>query len=282
MLASLVIHLQPEDTYEINFPLNRSIQALFYEILKKGDSEVALACHDSNSVKPFTVSPLFGPFGRTSSKRLIVKGFNYWFRCAFLKQDIFDAFSKTIFPMSAGREQVSLSGKKFLVQHVELEKKKRFSWSNISSFSTLMKEAQETAQSLKSKLSCSIVLKFASPTTFRRGEINYLFPDPYLVFQSYTKKWNAFSEMPIDENLLIDYVNSSLVVSSYALKTDIFDIGDVALQGFKGFCRLSLLKFQKVYTPVVLALVKFAFYAGTGQKTTMGMGMTYPEIYVHK
>ncbi len=278
MLASLVIHLQPLETYEITSSINRFLQPLFYEILKKGDSAIASACHESSSIKPFTISPLFGNFGRTSTKRLVVKGFGYWFRCTILTQDVFDSFAKAIFPMSAEKKQVLLDGKKFIVQNVELEKRNRFSWGNLSSFGALWDEAQETAKSLKSGLPFSFVLRFVSPTTFRRGDINYLFPDPSLVFRSYIRKWNAFSERTFDESSLIEYVNSSLVVSSYRLKTEIFDVGDVALQGFKGSCRFSLLKFQKVNTPIVLALAKFAFYAGTGQKTTMGMGMTRSSI----
>ncbi len=279
MLASLVIRLQPSETYELDSSISRSIQALFYNLLDKANPELASAYHNTNFLKPFTVSPLFGAFGRSSTKRLIVKGFNYWFRCTFLGQEVFDAFTKVVFPISAENELVSLNGKMFSIQSLELEKKNQHSWSGLSSFTSIQREAEEIYLKLKSEKQLNFGLKFASPTTFRRGNINYLFPDPYLVFKSYLKKWNAFSQITLDETSILDYVVSNLVVSSYKLKTDIFDAGDVMLQGFKGFCRFSLLKFRKVETPLVLALVKFAFYAGTGQKTTMGMGMTKPEIF---
>jgi len=281
VLSSLVVNLKPEETHPLDIHSGHSIQALFFSLLEKGDKKLSKEYHDSFNLKPFTVSPLLGSFGRSSTSRLVIKDFNYWIRFTFLEKEGFEAFSRVIFPLFAENKKLTLNGQKFYLTSVNIENQKSKGWSGISSFEALLKEGKELAKKCNKKLNHPVLsLSFFSPTTFRRGDINYLFPEPSLVFQSYLNKWNLFSPFKITSGSLLNYISNHMVVSSYRLQTKVYSTGDVSLQGFSGTCRYTLLEFDFEFMSQIFSLAEFSFYAGTGQKTTMGMGMTKPIIFL--
>jgi CRISPR-associated endoribonuclease Cas6 len=274
MLASLVVYLKPEKTHPLSSAIGRFIHGLFLQLLREGDEELANEYHKGYPIKPFTVSPLRGSFGRTSIKRLIVKDFEYWVRFTFLTKEGFEAFSRVVFPMSVENSPVFLNNEKFFITKVQLEGSGKRGWSGLSSFDALLKESEKILKNAKKHgRNFVLSLRFYSPTTFRRGDISYIFPEPSLVFGSYFKKWNAFSNKQMPNDLLQNF-SQKLVLSTYKLHTEIYDTGNVSLQGFKGSCRFTLLEKDKEILKLLIALGLFSFYAGTGQKTTMGMGMT--------
>lgn len=120
-------------------------------------------------------------------------------------------------------------------------------------------------------------LTFASPTTFRRGDKNLPLPVPRLVFQGLYDKWQHFCpEQPLKEDLL-DFVDRHIFPAKYHLVTDLIDYGKNALySGFVGCCtfglRRQIVKAYPDHARQVDLLARFAFFAGVGQKTTMGMG----------
>jgi CRISPR-associated endoribonuclease Cas6 len=119
-------------------------------------------------------------------------------------------------------------------------------------------------------------LGFASPTAFDSGKGNILFPEPSLVFRSLWEKWNAHAPWEIGGDILTELVGAARV-EAHRLHTQPVKLKlDGKLRFFKGFvgwCEFSTgPKASPEVQRVLHLLADFAFYAGVGSKTTMGMG----------
>ena len=118
-----------------------------------------------------------------------------------------------------------------------------------------------------------VTLVFESPTAFRSQGRTVLFPTSRLVFGSLLSRWNSYAPLPLDTALL-EPLEMGIDVDRYTLQTQMQDFGRYQLQvGFVGQCTFGVRK--DVATEVVwgmLLLAAFAFFAGVGYRTTMGMG----------
>lgn len=275
MLTSMVINLKALETQPYDLKSGRYVHAFFLDTIKKGNKELAEGIHSGSGIKPFTVSPIQGSFGRISTGRVFIKDFEYWIRFTFLTEEVFKAFSSVVFPLSVDNSIINLGVGKFKVTKVKLERKNLKEWLHITSFKEIKEEAEEKARKIINNANPPYHLRFSfhTPTSFRRGKISYLFPEPTLIFKSYLKKWNSFSEIRIRDDL-IEKITPFLIVTSYRLRTETYDTGDAVLAGFKGVCTLSYLEKNLYILSDLISLSKFSFFCGTGHKTTMGMGMT--------
>jgi CRISPR-associated endoribonuclease Cas6 len=133
----------------------------------------------------------------------------------------------------------------------------------------------------------SLSMRFYSPTAFRvhdQGDANTrscIFPDPAQCFQSWIKKWNTLSRININADKLLDFVHKHIRFSKYSIKTRIMNFGGYKQLGFVGDCEYKFVngisgrsEKLKELLKQADALSEFAFYCGTGYKTTMGMGQT--------
>ncbi len=134
-------------------------------------------------------------------------------------------------------------------------------------------------------------LRFISPTAFERevqgtaGErerFHLLFPEPEGVFGDLKRAWNRHAKQQISEE--DDSVLRRLArVEAHALTTagvrfqfDGEDLPRIS-KGFVGECEYSVGKRAPAKVRSLLHLLAdFAFYAGVGTKTTMGMGHVVP------
>lgn len=125
-------------------------------------------------------------------------------------------------------------------------------------------------------------LHFASPTAFERRvdglRSAVLFPEPDLVFRSLAEKWNAHSAYPPPLELVEGWDRWARV-SMYALRTALVRLGAVSLPGFMGTCVFAPSPDAPPAARQAMSLLaEFAFYAGVGLKTTMGMGQVMPRV----
>ncbi|NPA13709.1 MAG: CRISPR-associated endoribonuclease Cas6 [Aquificae bacterium] len=121
-------------------------------------------------------------------------------------------------------------------------------------------------------LSTKVTLKFLSPTTFRREQVDYPFPSPELVFKGLVKKWLAFSNIPIGADLREYY--SSIEIEKFNLRTTKVVFSSIGkLTAFVGEItyNLSRIKNREImrWFNILLELSK---WSGIGKKTTMGLG----------
>jgi CRISPR-associated endoribonuclease Cas6 len=102
-------------------------------------------------------------------------------------------------------------------------------------------------------------------------------PWPRNVFHSYLRRWNDFSNQPVDESFL-DWVDEFVIIQRHHLASAKVAAGKRgAVTGFTGAIQFSLSgkaqdtpEFVKLF--YVLGLL--APYCGTGHKTTFGLGVT--------
>jgi CRISPR-associated endoribonuclease Cas6 len=96
-------------------------------------------------------------------------------------------------------------------------------------------------------------------------------------FQSWVNKWNAFAPIKLDRTEILAFITEYGQVTSITTKSRALNFGKHTEIGWVG-------TYACVFYPedsldpdllrVVNCLAAFAFYCGTGYKTTMGMGQT--------
>lgn len=122
-------------------------------------------------------------------------------------------------------------------------------------------------------------LRFLSPTTFRVGKANMPFPLPRLMWQSWANRWNAFSEIQVGS--FEQWAEEYIVPSRFRLRSRVAKVSGATLAGSVGECEYRVLQPVSVEARIAAMLAVYAGYCGTGQKTTMGLGMTEPSLLWH-
>lgn len=99
-------------------------------------------------------------------------------------------------------------------------------------------------------------------------------PLPEMVFGSLLRKWNAYA--PQELTLDGDPPGSDITVKRYHLSTRMLEYGTFRQIGFTGTIEYNLKKLNSDNRHAAGVLNLFAYFAGIGAKTTMGMGMCCP------
>ena len=283
MLVSLTVHLFPIENTVLPPTMGHYIHAAFLNILGQADAKLLERLHADEPCKPFTVSPLQGRFDKQGKGKILIRsGTECWMRFTILDDELIAIFSR--FFLESESSMLRLGGSAFQVTEVTLNGNgANGGWSSCTSFEEI--------------LDCSspfdrLNIRFYSPTAFRvhdrttKEAHNYVFPDQFHCFQSWLRKWNALSQTPFDENGILDFVQKRIRFSRYSIKTKVMNFGRYKQLGFIGDCEYQFLdnvsrsgsgetnrELQELLKQAD-ALANFAFYCGTGYKTTMGMGQT--------
>ncbi|AFY84406.1 CRISPR-associated endoribonuclease Cas6 [Oscillatoria acuminata] len=250
-LYSLVVELRAIESGNPPATLGRALHALVLNWLNLANPELATATHDL-AVSPFSVSGLIG--NRRPNE---VKGGD----CFHLKIGVLD--SQLIQPLLTGLTQwamqpIILAKFPFLMTRTYMIHESH-PLANVSSYSKLVEAAGN--QSL-------IELTFLSPTSFKQKQGIQTFPLPELVFGNLQRRWNNFAPEPLH----FPEIEWQGLVSAYELKTHALKLEGGAEIGAQGWIRYRFSDPEQAKIARILA--EFAFYAGVGRKTTMGMGQT--------
>ncbi len=262
-LHAVLLKLRPEADGTIPPTHGHNAYAMFMELMQRSNPKLAAELHSPSPLKPFTLSPLQGKFQRVSKDLLgISAGADYFFRLTFLRGDVFAYFMDAVLK-SAGHT-LRVSSATFLIDCVV---------SNKSESSECGHQDYEEVLSL-ARPSAKVSLQFLTPTAFRSGgKRNVLFPEAKLVFNSYFSKWQRFSPVKLSESITKYW--QDIILARYKCATRILDFGTYQETGFQGNCVFELPDFlNEDELRALNALADFAFYCGTGAKTTMGMGQT--------
>jgi CRISPR-associated endoribonuclease Cas6 len=266
--------------------------------------ELAESLHAPNGDRPFTCSSLWFPSEREvvqaqqAHRRLrISPDLTYWLRLTVLDDQVFRAFARRFLPGQVtevgeplGLPQLRLGSVQFDVLELrtvaEATQRNTISWSGYTSYRALVEEARAVPATTP-----MVGLEFRSPTAFSDGQQAWgkrmhLFPDADRVFLRLAKVWNAWApaEYALDVAALRTYLDACVVPSQFSLETRVIHFDRHAQVGFVGKCQYELFPSQTTQgigadllpAQAVWLLAHFAFYAGVGQKTTMGMGQARP------
>jgi CRISPR-associated endoribonuclease Cas6 len=246
--------------------------AAFLAILRKSDPEIAETLHAQSAQKPFTVSPLIAAAKKRDNQLHIKAGTECKLRFTFLEDTLFTAFGRAFlkFELPTIRLGEATFQVKQWVSHATEER----SWSGSATYAELIQSAKTDTQ---------MSFRFYSPTAFRRltprGQQTRsdAYPDLVRCYQSWVNKWNAFAPIKLDRTEILAFITEYGQVTSITTKSRALNFGKHTEIGWVG-------TYACVFYPedsldpdllrVVNCLAAFAFYCGTGYKTTMGMGQT--------
>lgn len=238
--------------------------ACFFEVLRDYSEKVADFIHNGNRKhKPFSLSGILERKTKTERKSLLDSGENASFRVSILDEklipDTLAAFGKAL----NLKTELSLANRRTIIKNINY-KEGSTPWARSSLYPKLFEEAKPLEK---------IKLKFFSPTSFRSKGKQCTIPETPLIFGSLLDKWNSFSgirfkDAPID-NL------EQVFPSQFELRSELVEFSNYKIIGFKGTVEYRLGKeFTKEEKRIINTLADFAFFAGVGYKTTMGIGQT--------
>ena len=108
--------------------------------------------------------------------------------------------------------------------------------------------------------------------------MHYPLPDPHALFQSYLNRWNAFAPPSLQITVgLSDVVDAHVALARHRIQTELVDFGRGRLVGFVGDVNFQVLQPRRLGGDILgtlNALTDYAYFCGTGHKTTVGMGQT--------
>lgn len=233
-----------------------ALHAFLFRILRQYSSELASKIHNQKEQRPFSLNPPLGDYELRRGYMVVSPGTTLTFGLALLCEELLAGSISAFLSALQEGQVLSLSRKPVILQNLDL------CAGSFSSFSKILSDASTLPV---------ITLEFVTPTSFRKNEIQAVFPEPELVFPSLLKRWNTFSELKVPEEYAETF--PSIKVANYNLRTELIHFSTYKIIGFKGRVEYRLpQKSPEPFRQAINALADFAFYAGIGVKTAMGMG----------
>lgn len=239
--------------------LGRSAQAILLELAAAVDPTLAAWLHEGDGPRPYAVgAALRPPFGGDEPWRVRLRFSALGARLAeslpamlaHLPETLrVDQWSGAVESISTGAESDAGAGS--------------------DSFQEILNRRLLPAEAPDPRVS----FRFVTPTTFHSGGRNQPLPLPGLVFGSLVDRWNAFSPLTLNAEAR-RYAEECLVVSQFRLESQVVDLSGGKQIGAVGTVTFRSIHPDPYWLRVVAALADFAFFAGVGAKTTMGLGQT--------
>lgn len=265
MFLSAILPLTPTDSSTITARAGgRHAHALFLDLVRRADAALAHALHEARGDKPFTVALLPAPVKAREGLGMRVTAF---------EPRLAQLLAQTILP-NLPRE-IRLGDTAFAVG-TPITDRAAHPWAGASSAKELVSkwfQASDLRPSSSALRFDRVTLEFATPTAHRQIHRNVLFPIPAQLWGGWLRAWNAFAQ-PTFEDDLVARVALDVVLSRYHLKTAMVDFGAHRTAGWVGRATFQYLTNEPALWRVLNLLADFAFFCGTGYKTTQGMGMT--------
>jgi CRISPR-associated endoribonuclease Cas6 len=273
MLYSIILKLTPTCEVTIGATVGHQAHAAFLRTVRESDPALAEVLHLPNlPTRPFTVSPLLGVSRARDGEVRLSPEQDYFLRFTVLYPPIFERFMAR-FLHGDGRPAIRLGRARFQLSQV-LNTPGSHPWAGYATWAQLVAEACPEPE---------IELEFTSPTAFGFGQQEWgkkivVLPEPTLVFGNLAKSWNDLAPPPLqlDRNALRAYVEQHAVVKRMEnVSTQMLRFSRSPQVGFVGRIAYGLMGDNDPARCQLNALADYAFYAGVGIKTTMGMGQVH-------
>ena len=270
MLVSLVLQLQASRQEPVLGLSGQLVHGWFLKLVERHDLGLAAELHPDRRHKPFTLSPLQpmvtpgGNTGEAANRR------SYWLRITSVAKPLSDLLLGL---EAEGIGSVRLGGTEFEISQVAREASEH-PWAGTGNFADIWGRWMSGDH-----LPGRVRLRFVSPTAFeaRKKTGNTLFPLPDQVSRSLWEKWNEHAPHRLTDGVLKELGHLTRV-EAHHLRTEAVKFKgsngkDFTEKGFVGWCEFSVGRDGSPDAHRALHLLAdFAFYAGVGLKTTMGMG----------
>ena len=272
MPISTLISLTPETDVTLRPTMGHHAHAAFLAIIRQSDPDLAETLHAQSAQKPFTVSPLIAEAKKRDNLLHIRAGTDCKLRYTFLDDTLFAHFGQTF--LTDSLPIIRLGDAQFQVKQLVSHATEERSWSGNATYAELVQSAKTDTQ---------MSFRFYSPTAFRRmtprGQKtrNDDYIDLERCYQSWINKWNAFAPIKLDKTAILKFIADHAQVTSVKAKSRALNFGRHTEIGWVGTCACVFYTEDSPDTELIRAancLANFAFYCGTGYKTTMGMGQT--------
>ena len=272
MPISTLISLIPETDVTLRPTMGHHAHAAFLAIIRESDPDLAETLHAQSTQKPFTVSPLIAEAKKRDNLLHIRAGTDCKLRYTFLDDALFSHFGQTF--LTASLPTIRLGDARFQVKQLVSHATEERSWSGNTTYTELVQSA---------KTDTRMSFRFYSPTAFRRltprGQKtrNDAYLDLERCYQSWINKWNAFAPIKLDKTEVLAFVADHGQVMSVTTKSRALNFGRHTEVGWVGTCACVFYPEDSLdaeHLQIANCLANFAFYCGTGYKTTMGMGQT--------
>ena len=272
MPISTLISLIPETDVTLRPTMGHHAHAAFLSILRESAPDLAETLHAQSAQKPLTVSPLIAK-AKTHNNRLHIKaGTECKLRFTFLDDELFTHFGKAFLTLTM--PPIRLGEATFQVRQMVSHATEERSWGKSETYAELIQSAKTDTQ---------MSFRFYSPTAFRRltprGQQTRsdTYVDILRCYQSWVNKWNAFAPIKFDKTEILGFVREYGQVTSVRTESRALNFGKHTEVGWVGICAWIFYPEGSLDENLLRAancLSDFAFYCGTGYKTTMGMGQT--------
>ena len=268
MLLAAVITLTPTAPATVPAALGRAAHAWLLDRIQQTDASLAQRLHESDGPRPFTASNLWGTKHARGGKVTLAPDKLCWLRFTGLTQEASAAIERAL---PAIGENLTLAGATLRVAEIATETDQH-PWAGRATYADLVQQ-YTLAPGQHPR---SVTLRFSSPTLFRSGGRDLPLPLPHLVFHGYLNKWNTFSPLALPQEAK-RYAEECVALGRFKLRSHLVSFekgGKGAHVGFTGEARFRFLVDDAYWTRVMTLLAGYAFWAGTGYRTTVGLGQT--------
>ena len=284
MPHSLVVNFIPKTPIYPEYLTGRHIHALFLTLVSSVDQELGDRLHSEKANKGFSLSPIQqlaigsgNSFNKPNLKRAnsqntkaknlswhnpeILPSTPCWWRIALLDEVLFSKLTGLWLNLNP-EHPFHLGSADLYITSILGTPQSSQPWSNFATYQQIFDRASETER--------NITLHLATPTAFRQGKYDSPLPTRDNVFKSLCDRWNTYSEIPINPEI-IEYIFPSRfdikteVVKNYDTHSFIGCVGEIGYR-ILGDASPDAIK-------QINAVADFAMFSGIGRKTTMGMGI---------
>ncbi|CAN1211667.1 CRISPR-associated protein Cas6 C-terminal domain-containing protein [Tumidithrix helvetica PCC 7403] len=277
MPYSLVLNLLPRSPIPTSNLSGHHLHALFLELVRSVDPELSIYLHQQTAEKAFTLSPLQVDRDRKPEnkallqweyERAIATGTPCWWRISLLDEALFGKLAYLWLDLNSNQHW-QLGSTKLDVTSILCNPQPDQPWANYVTYAQIYEQARDGSSESQPNDSRKLHFQFYTPTTFRQSKYDCALPTRDSVFKSLLKRWNHYSHIPFPETIL-----ESIYPSFFDIRTEMVSdrrskfIGCVGSLTFQILGEVDPLTIKQINT-----LADFAFYAGVGRKTPMGMGM---------
>ncbi len=237
-------------------------RGILLNLIRNADPSSSQTLHESNVVKPYSVTPLFFRSRRKTDIGYIVDPSS---PCSFRLRFLKEKHGAEILRNFENKHSLMLRDKTLRIESVKV---------NTKTYEEIIKSAFPVKK---------VYFEFLTPTRFSAlgRDHEYLFPDQKKIFGGLLKIWNCFSGSPISPNEVKEYLNwlgRESWVTHYSLQTEIRNTTKGNIIGFTGRITFAFGKHEK-WQKITACLAWLAPFSNIGKGRTAGFGVVHTQTY---